>query len=102
MTSNQKLWVRLLGGVALVLAMSLFGGTDQLLADGTDCQMQDGTPRDCTPSEEIGACMNNGVDAYDQCRSSGGSWNWVVCTDGWEIDFYSCLALAPIIALLSE
>ena len=63
MMRTRNLLMRTTGlGLALVTALAL--GAGPLLAE---CTNQDGTPRDCTPSEQYRSCMDDAADARAQC-----------------------------------
>ena len=60
--------------------------------DGPECKNQDGSARGCTPSEELGQCGEDAVDAVRQCiEGARGLLARVGCEFGYAIDIAACL-----------
>lgn len=76
-------------GLGLALATALALGAGPLLAE---CHTMDGSPRECTPSEEFQQCVDNAEDAFAQCENSRSRTylNKVGCSLSWAIDRASC------------
>ena len=75
-------------GVGLALVMTLALSAGPLLAQ---CQNQDGTPRDCTPSENATACLEDANDAHAQCLDQAASrWARGSCHIGRMFDGIGC------------
>ena len=89
MTRMKELLGRVSGiGFALVMTLALSAGP--LLAE---CQNQDGTDRECTPSENARQCVANANDARDQClESAEGKWARFDCHLGRVVDQVGCSA----------
>ena len=89
MSRMKELLARVSGiGFALVMTLALSAGP--LLAE---CENQDGTPRDCTPSENARECVANANDARDQCiDASDGAWARGGCHIGRIGDGIGCAA----------
>ena len=89
MMEAQKGFIRTTGvGLGLVMILAMTAGP--LLAN---CMNQDGTPRDCTASENWGHCVDGARDAYNQCWD--GTSNWFVrlgCAAGYDLDIGACHA----------
>ena len=90
MLSARKSFVRTTG-LGLVLTTALALGAGPLLAE---CQNQNGTERECTPSEEFRQCVAGAEDAFDQCIGSyGSSYSYFElsgCSLSWVIDRGFC------------
>ena len=89
MTRMKELLGRVSGiGFALVMTLALSAGP--LLAE---CQNQDGTDRECTPSENARECVANANDAQAQCLdNSEGRWARGGCHVGRAVDGVACAA----------
>ena len=89
MTRMKELCARVSGiGFALVMTLALSAGP--LLAE---CQNQDGTDRECTPSENARECLANADDAHAQCLdNSDGLWARGGCHFGRAVDGLGCAA----------
>ena len=89
MTRMKELLARVSGiGFALVMTLALSAGP--LLAE---CQNQDGTDRECTPSENARECLANASDAHAQCLDAAeGFWQRVDCGIGRAVDHIGCSA----------
>ena len=59
---------------------------------GSGCKNKDGTPRECTPSENFNRCMDDVQDAYDQCvAQERGLLGEIACGLGFAIDAVGCV-----------
>lgn len=89
MTGMKKQLARVSGtGLALVTALALSAGP--LLAE---CQNQDGTARNCTPSENAAQCQADADDAHAQCLdNANGMWQRGSCHIGRGFDGVGCAA----------
>lgn len=89
MTRMKELLARVSGiGFALVMTLALSAGP--LLAE---CQNQDGTERNCTPSENVAQCQADADDAHSQCLSNAGNmWERGSCHIGRGADGVGCAA----------
>ena len=60
--------------------------------DGPGCKNQDGSVRECTPSEELRQCSHDAVDAVRQCNEGArGLLERVGCELAYAIDIAACL-----------
>ncbi len=101
MFATTRRSVLFLAAFAALLALHLFGG-GAVAAQTRECSTANGEVRDCTASEELIQCWENGADAFHQCREDvTGFWSWLGCWAGWEIDFYACAAGVPLAELIS-
>lgn len=89
MTRMKELLAQLSGvGFALVMTLALSAGP--LLAE---CQNQDGTDRECTPSENARQCLDDANDAHAQCLDEAdGAWDRGGCHFGRAADGVGCAA----------
>lgn len=68
---------------------------------GSGCTNQDGTPRECTASEEVGQCAENARDAYEQCKKEAkGFAGRLACRVGLGIDALACIAEGALETIL--
>lgn len=60
---------------------------------GPECENKDGSPRDCTASEEFLQCAADAHDAVDQCHEDARNFvDHAFCEFGWTIDAMACIA----------
>ena len=60
-------------------------------AASSQCQNQDGTERGCTPSEGLRMCVDDAVDAVEQCiEGARGFLGRIGCEVGYAIDLAGC------------
>ena len=58
---------------------------------GPECKNKDGTPRECTPSENLDQCGRDAVDAVRQCREAADTFMGdVFCELGYAGDAAAC------------
>ena len=75
-----------------VVAESLGCALPETAAVAQECKNQDGSERECTPSERLGQCADDAVDAVEQCiKGSRGPLGRVGCEVGYVIDLAACL-----------
>ena len=78
--------------VSLGCALPETAAVAQDSEDGPKCKNQDGSERECTPSERLGQCADDAVDAVEQCiKGSRGPLGRVGCEVGYVIDLAACL-----------
>ena len=59
---------------------------------GSECKNQDGSPRECTPSENLKQCAADAKDAVAQCHEESRYWpDHVFCEVGWAGDVLACM-----------
>lgn len=86
--SRMKELLARVSGIGFALVMTLAFSAGPLLAE---CENLDGTPRDCTPSENWRTCRSNARDAYHQCyRGAKSGWGRFGCAMAYDLDTGSC------------
>ncbi len=59
---------------------------------GSGCQNQDGTPRECTASENFKQCVDDSQDAFAQCLEDADGWvGKIACGVGAFLDSAECV-----------
>ena len=84
----------------LALALSLVPAATPVALWATECVAVDShdQPRECTATEELGACMSATQESLMTCNAaSGGSfWSRLKCGGAALIDDIACVAAMPV------
>ncbi|HZD06169.1 MAG TPA: hypothetical protein VE173_14760 [Longimicrobiales bacterium] len=82
--------------VALAVLTLVANATAVYAAVECEAVDQDGLPRECTLSEELGECGSNVLASFDQCLEVDDGWLWEQYCGFWAaVDLLACGLIVP-------
>ncbi len=52
--------------------------------------------RPCTATEELGYCLTNAIDSYEDCKEGAGLIGKLGCYVAYDVDYWACVASLPV------